>query len=102
MSRHSNEGPTPISELIGRAARSIPKNNIVELAAIRSQWHALIEAPLRDHCEAVALQGGELTIAADPGPWLSGVRLATPAIVKALSTLGDGAPSTLRVVRRSI
>jgi hypothetical protein len=101
MSRYQQEGPTPISELIVRAARAIPKNDLVGLAAIRSRWSELIEAPLRDHCEAVALNEGVLSVAVDPGPWLSGVQLASRGIVEALGALGAGAPSSLRVVRRS-
>ncbi len=100
MSSSAFDGPLPMSELVAKAARAIPKNDIVELASIRAEWHVICEASLADHCEAVAIHDGELTIGADPGPWLSAVKLASPKILGALSALGAHAPTKLKVVRR--
>jgi Dna[CI] antecedent, DciA len=100
MSGPAYDGPLPMAELVAKAARAIPKNDIVELASIRAQWDVICEAPLRDHCEALAIHEGELTIGVDAGPWLSAVKLASPKILSALSALGAQAPSKLKVVRR--
>lgn len=101
MSARDFDRPLPMSELVERAARAIPKNDIVELATIRASWERLVAAPLRDHCEALAIHDGELILGVDAGPWLSAAKLASKQILTALAVLGDQAPTTVRVVRKS-
>jgi hypothetical protein len=55
------------------------------LAALNNQLKYLLEVPLNDHCQVLALRDQTLILAADSPVWAARLRFHTPRLVKQFS-----------------
>ncbi|MEB3235217.1 MAG: DUF721 domain-containing protein [Cyanobacteriota bacterium] len=58
------------------------------LAALWQAWPRLAGTPLAEHCRPLRLQGGLLTVGADPGPWLQALQYNRHQLLAALRAAG--------------
>jgi hypothetical protein len=66
----------PLMQLLARAR---------VLAALDRQLKHLLEVPLRDHCQVLALHDRQLVVAADSPAWAARLRFHSPQLARKLS-----------------
>jgi hypothetical protein len=67
------------------------------LAMLNGHLKHLLETPLNDHCQVLALRGQTLILAADSPVWAARLRFHIPRLVKQFSRLQTVPLSTIRV-----
>ncbi|MFZ9228938.1 MAG: DUF721 domain-containing protein [Prochlorococcaceae cyanobacterium] len=58
------------------------------LAALWQAWPRIAGPQLAEHCRPLRLQGGRLTVGADPGPWLQALQYNRHQLLAALRAAG--------------
>lgn len=72
------------------------------LASLDHQLRRLLEAPLRDHCQVLALHDRELVVAADSPVWAARLRFHSPQLARQLSRHLSVPVHTVRIRVRPI
>ena len=72
------------------------------LAILDRQLRSLLEAPLRDHCQVLALRDRELVVAADSPVWAARLRFHSRQLARQLSRHHSVPVHTVRIRARPI
>ncbi|MEJ2095242.1 MAG: DUF721 domain-containing protein [Gammaproteobacteria bacterium] len=68
-----------------------------ELMALDARLHALIPAPLNEHCSVLSIRDGTLVLAADSPVWAARLRYYTSQLVNQLSGRQTVTVRTIRI-----
>ncbi len=99
MSPRDNN-PASLSELLNTLAGRLRRVDLRLIDQARQLWPNVVDATLAEHCHVEHIKDGVLIVSVPSGAYAQRVMTQSPIILEGFSSLGVGAPTSLKTVRR--
>ncbi len=99
--RRREEEPAPLSELLNALAGRLRRVDLRLIDDARRLWPTVVDPVLAEHCRIEFIKDGVLIVSVPSGAFAQRIVAESPTILKGFSSLGKGAPTTLRTVLKS-
>jgi predicted nucleic acid-binding Zn ribbon protein len=97
VSRRDDQ-PAELAELLDTLAGRLRRVDLRLIDRARELWPTVVQGPLGEHCRVELIKDGVLIISVPSGAFAEQIRSKSPTILRGFSTLGKGAPTSLRTV----
>ncbi|MFY9782126.1 MAG: DciA family protein [Acidimicrobiales bacterium] len=97
MSRRDDE-PVELAELLDTLAGRLRRVDLRLIDEARTLWPTVVTGPLGEHCRVELIKDGVLIVSVPSGAFAQEIVSRSPMILRGFSTLGKGAPTSVRTV----
>jgi predicted nucleic acid-binding Zn ribbon protein len=94
----SDDQPAHLTELLDTLAGRLRRVDLRLIDRARNLWPTVVEGPLGEHCRVELIKDGVLIVSVPSGAFAEQIRAKSPTILRGFSTLGKGAPTSLKTV----
>ncbi len=95
-----SDEPVPLAEVLDALAGRLRRVDLRLIDRARELWPSVVDAVLAEHCRVEVIKDGVLIVSVPSGAFAQQVVLESPSIVRGFSSLGKGAPTSVRTVLR--
>lgn len=95
-----DDQPAELSALLDTLAGRLRRVDLRLIDRARELWPTVVEGPLGEHCRVELIKDGVLIVSVPSGAFAQQIVAKSPTILRGFSSLGKGAPSSLRTVLR--
>jgi hypothetical protein len=85
--QHPMNKPLQINKLLGGSPHARLLSRARSLLQLENRLHALLPAPLTEHCRILSIRDTTLVLAADSPVWAARLRFHTPLLLKQLARI---------------
>ena len=96
--RSREEQPAPLGELLNALAGRLRRGDLRLIDDARRLWPTVVDSVLAEHCRVEFIKDGVLIVSVPSGAFAQQIVAQSPSILKGFSSLGKGAPTTLKTV----
>ena len=96
MSR--DEQPAPLSDILDTLAGRLRRVDLRAIDEARRLWPTVVEPVIADHCRVEMIKDGVLIVSVPSGAFAQQIARQTSTILSGFSSLGTGAPTSLKTV----
>ena len=96
--RSSGDQPRELRELLDVMAGRLRRVDLRLIDEVRRRWPEVVGPVLAEHCRPEFIKDGVLVVSVPSGAFAQRVMSERGAILEALGSLGERAPSSLRTV----
>ena len=98
MAKRRRSKPRPIGPVVGQVLEDLGLDAARQAFRIGELWEEVVGPEVARHCRPVAVRGNVLEAEVDSSVWCQQLQMEREQLLAALQeTLGDGAPSDLRL-----
>ncbi len=90
----------PLAAVLDELAGRLRRVDLRLIDRARALWPNLVDPVLAEHCRVEVIKDGVLIVSVPSGAFAQQIVLASPSILRGLSSLGKGAPTSLKTVLR--
>jgi len=95
-----DDQPTELASLLDTLAGRLRRVDLRLIDQARQLWPTVVEGPLGEHCRVELIKDGVLIVSVPSGAFAQQIVAKSPSIVRGFSSLGKGAPTSVRTVLR--
>jgi predicted nucleic acid-binding Zn ribbon protein len=92
------DDPASLNELLDTLAGRLRRVDLRLIDRARELWPSVVEPVIAEHCRVELIKDGVLIVSVPSGAFAQQIRMESASIVSGFSTLGSGAPTSVKTV----
>jgi predicted nucleic acid-binding Zn ribbon protein len=92
------DDPAPLSDLLNTLAGRLRRVDLRLIDHARELWPGVVDPVIAEHCRVEMIKDGVLIVSVPSGAFAQQIRLESASIVRGFSSLGAGAPTSVKTV----
>jgi predicted nucleic acid-binding Zn ribbon protein len=95
-----HDDPAPLGDILNTLASRLRRVDLRLIDRARQLWPSVVDPVIAEHCRVELIKDGVLIISVPSGAFAQQIRLESASIVRGFSSLGAGAPTSVKTVLR--
>jgi predicted nucleic acid-binding Zn ribbon protein len=93
-----DEHPAPLGDILNTLAGRLRRVDLRAIDDARRLWPTVVDAVIAEHCRVEMIKDGVLIVSVPSGAFAQQIVRQTSTILSGFSSLGTGAPTSLKTV----
>jgi len=95
-----SDEPVPLADVLDELAGRLRRVDLRLIDRARELWPKVVDPVLAEHCRVEVIKDHVLIVSVPSGAFAQQIGLLRPSILRGFSSLGKGAPTSLKTVLR--
>ena len=92
------DDPAPLGDILNTLAGRLRRVDLRLIDRARELWPTVVDPVIAKHCRVELIKDGVLIVSVPSGAFAQQIRLESASIVRGFSSLGTGAPASVKTV----
>lgn len=95
-----DDDPATLRDVLNTLAGRLRRVDLRQIDRARELWSTVVDPVIAENCHVEFIKDGVLIVSVPSGAFAEQIRLQSTSIVRGFSSLGSGAPTSVKTVLR--